>query len=154
MLKITRQCDASSCSPEQVVDSVSLTYEQRVKGRLRALSDNGLELGLFLERGKVLRDGDLLQAEDGSVIKVSAAEELLCEGRTDDWLVFARCCYHLGNRHVPLEVGEQVLRFQPDHILAEMISMHGMSVKELKAPFNPEQGAYSGGQGHGHHHAH
>lgn len=137
---------------EQFAGELLLSYDQRKKGRLHAETTNGLEVGLFLERGKVLRDGDVLQANSGEYILVRASNEQLTEGRCEDWLTFSKCCYHLGNRHVPIEIEDRVLRLQSDHILKDMLSQLGMDVRECEGPFNPEQGAYSGG--HHHHHDH
>lgn len=133
-----------------VQDRLVMTYEQRKKGRILVQSENGQEYGLFLERGKVLAAGDLLEAEDGAVLEVVAQDEALLEGHSHEWTDFAKCCYHLGNRHVPVEINERTLRIQSDHILKEMLEQLGMDVADLEAPFNPEPGAYSGGHQHEH----
>lgn len=129
---------------------LTLPWEIRQKGRFRAFTDAGEETGVFLPRGGVLRDGERLQTECGKVLQVRARPERVLEAACDDWLTFARACYHLGNRHVPLQVGERWLRFQPDHVLQEMVELLGLSTCLLDAAFNPEEGAYSGG--HHHHH--
>lgn len=144
--KLTHQ-QSHECTPDY---DLCLDYDQRTKGRLKAETSCGEEVGLFLERGKVLRAGDCLKATNGKILRVVAADEELVEASCDSWLIFAKCCYHLGNRHVPLEVGERVLRMRPDHILQEMIEQLGMTTSRVKTGFNPEQGAYSGG--HHHHH--
>ena len=152
MLRVTENTGNQPDSQTEL--SLTLDYDQRVKGRLRANLDSGEDVGLFLERGKVLQNDDVLKAEDGTLIKVLAADEQVVEASCDDWLTFSKCCYHLGNRHVPLQVGERLLRFKPDHVLQEMIEMLGMVCKETVAPFNPESGAYSGGHSHSHEHGH
>lgn len=129
---------------------LTLPWEIRQKGRFRTFTDAGEETGVFLPRGGVLRDGELLQTECGKVLQVRAQPERLLEAACDDWLTFARACYHLGNRHVPLQVGERWLRFQPDHVLQEMVELLGLTTRTVEAGFNPEEGAYSGG--HHHHH--
>ena len=126
-----------------------LPFDLRQKSRLRTTTAGGEEVGLFLERGRVLRDGDCLQAEDGRIVRVrSKAEKVLhviCEN--DAQLV--RVAYHLGNRHVPLQVGQGWVRIAADDVLADMISGLGATVQSLEAAFEPEAGAYGG-----HHHAH
>lgn len=128
--------------------TVILDYEQRTKGRLKAKTTTGEELGLFLERGKVLRDGDILESSSGALIKVRAAEEELILATCEDWLTFSRCCYHLGNRHVPIQVDALSLKMRPDYILEEMLVKLGMNTQKTLSSFDPEQGAYSGGHHH------
>ena len=130
--------------------TVVLDYEQRTKGRLKATTTTGEEVGLFLERGKVLRNGDILEASTGELVRVQAAEEELVVAHCGDWLTFSRCCYHLGNRHVPIQVEALSLRMRPDYILEEMLQQLGMITNKTCSSFDPEQGAYSGG--HHHHH--
>lgn len=137
----------SDTTPE-VNHTIILDYDQRTKGRLRTVTVNGVDAGLFLERGKVLRNGDLLATKDGELVAVQAANESLIEARCDEWLTFAKCCYHLGNRHVPIQVGDLFLRMRPDYILEDMLVQLGMSASKITAPFDPEQGAYSGGHHH------
>lgn len=130
-------------------DSVTLDYDDRKRGRFKSVTDSGEEIGFFLDRGKVLQQGQALKTECGKTILIIAKPELLTVAKCDDWLVFAKCCYHLGNRHVPIQVGERCLRFKPDHVLEDMVHLHGMETSQKECPFNPESGAYKGG---GHHH--
>ena len=147
---------------QQASDSVTLPFEQRCRGRLKATSDAGRELGLFLDRGPVLRDGEGLRAESGEVIRVRAADEPVVTARIDGTLPLARLCYHLGNRHVSLAIGDEErpssgqgwVRFPPDHVLEELAERLGATLEHHQAPFDPEPGAYSQGEGHGHSHAH
>jgi urease accessory protein len=133
--------------------TVTLTYDQRKKSRQRLKLDDGTEAALLLERGTVLADGDRLLAQDGTVVRVLAAPETLSAVRTADPLALARAAYHLGNRHVPLQIAEGDLRYQHDHVLDEMVVGLGLAVVLVKAPFQPEGGAYGkGGGGHGHGH--
>jgi urease accessory protein len=134
--------------------AVTLTYDQRCKSRQRLRLDDGSEAALLLERGTVLEDGALLAAEDGTVIAVKAAPETLSVVRTADPLALARAAYHLGNRHVPLQVRSGELRYQHDHVLDDMVRSLGLSVSAEKAPFQPEGGAYGRGHTHGHEHHH
>jgi urease accessory protein len=131
--------------------TLTLPFDQRQKSRLRAKLDNGEEVGLMLPRGSVLRGGDCLCAEDGTVIQVQAAAESVTTAKTQNPTLLARACYHLGNRHIPLQVGNQWLRYLHDHVLDEMVEKLGLSVCHEAAPFEPEGGAYGGG---GHHHSH
>ncbi len=135
---------------------LTLPYEERKKYRLRTALDNGQEIGLQLNREGVLRGGDYLRAEDGMVIQVKAGEESVSTVDCDDPLLLARACYHLGNRHVPLQIEQNRVRYQHDHVLDEMVQQLGLNVKHEMAPFEPESGAYhsGGGHSHGHHHHH
>ena len=141
----------------QAAASLTLPFELRQKSRLRAQLDDGRDVGLFLERGTVLRDGDLLRADDGLVVAVRAAPEEVSTARSGDAHLFARACYHLGNRHVPLQIGAHWLRYTHDHVLDDMLRQIGLTVTFERAPFEPEAGAYAG-HGHsperGHHHTH
>jgi urease accessory protein len=143
-------------APEGVAasDRLCLTFELRCKSRLRTRLESGEEVGLFLERGAILRAGDKLRGGDGSIVEVAAALEAVMEARTDDPILLAKAAYHLGNRHVPVQVGPGFLRFGRDHVLGEMARGLGLSVAELEAPFEPESGAYGGHGGHAHPHGH
>jgi urease accessory protein len=121
---------------------------------LRAKLDNGEEAGLFLERGSVLRHGDLLLADDGRVIEVQAAPETVSTVHTEDALMLARASYHLGNRHVALQIGAGWLRYQHDHVLDDMLRGFGLDVVIEQTPFEPEGGAYVAASNHTHAHAH
>lgn len=111
--------------------------------------DNGEEAGIFLERGTVLRNGDVLASVEGTLVKVVAEPETLSAVYVDDPFLLARLCYHLGNRHVALEILPGSIRYQHDHVLDDMVTQLGGVVTVEKAPFEPEHGAYSG---HGHNH--
>lgn len=128
-------------------DTLTLPYEARQKSRLLATTDSGVEVGLFLPRGTVLRGGDRLTGPEGGVVLIRAAPEPLSVARTDDALLFARACYHLGNRHVALHIAPGELRYLADHVLDEMVRGLGLEVRHESAPFEPESGAY---HGHGH----
>jgi len=128
-----------------------LPFESRQKSRLKATLDNGTEVGLMLPRGGLLRGGDLVRAEDGSVIKIVAAAESVSKVTHDDPLMLMRASYHLGNRHVPLQVSRDHLSYTHDHVLDEMVTGLGLQVECVEAPFEPEGGAYGGGHKHGDH---
>lgn len=143
---------------EQAGDTLTLPFEQRMRGRLKAVSDGGRELGLFLDRGPVLRDGDGLRAENGEIVRVRAAEEPVVTARTASGLPLARLAYHLGNRHVQLAIGDDDhggwVRFPPDHVLEALAERLGATLKHHAAPFDPEPGAYAAGEAHHHTHDH
>lgn len=150
MLILNRRTDAAA------TDTVALAYDERKRSRLKVTLASGREAGIFLERGDHLHGGDRLAAEDGSaVVEIVAAPEGLIEASADSPLLFARAAYHLGNRHVPVQLLPTAqggrLRFQTDHVLAEMVRGLGCAVAETEAPFQPESGAYGA---HGGHHQH
>jgi len=138
----------ASPAAEQLV----LPFELRQKSRLRARLASGTEVGLFLERGIVLRGGDLLLAEEGTVIEVVAALETVSTVRDPEAMRLARAGYHLGNRHVPVEIGNGWLRYGHDHVLDDMVRGLGLTVVVEQAPFEPEAGAYGHSHAHGHSH--
>jgi len=130
-------------------DTLTLPYASRIRSRLRVRLDSGREAALQLERGLVLYSGDRLAGPDGTVIEVRAAVERVSTAHTDDRLLLARACYHLGNRHVPLQVTAAWVRYQHDHVLDAMLERLGLVVLGEMAPFQPEPGAYAG-PGHSH----
>ncbi|ASP46813.1 urease accessory protein UreE [Cognaticolwellia beringensis] len=158
MLELTQRIDGHIQA--DVHDTLTLAYELRIRGRLRAVTDGGLEVGLFLDRGPVLRHGDLLRASSGEVIRICAADEPVTTAYIDNGLPLARLCYHLGNRHVSLAIGVDAdgrhwVRFPPDHVLEELAVLLGATLSNHQAPFDPESGAYAhAGREHSHSHAH
>ena len=142
----------------QVDAELALPYELREKSRLRATLSTGEEVALFLERGTVLRGGDCLKGDDGRLVRVVAAPEAVLEVECHDADEFARCAYHLGNRHTPVQIigrkddGHYALRIRADHVLAGMLAGLGAHSAQVMAPFEPETGAYSNNAG-GHSHA-
>ena len=138
---------APAASP--AVARLVLDFDARTKSRLRTQLADGEEVGLFLPRGTILRGGDRVQAKDGRIVEVVAAEEALIEARCATAFELARAAYHLGNRHVAVQVGPGWLRIQADHVLETMLSGLGCEIAALSAPFEPEAGAYA----HGHHHS-
>jgi len=126
--------------------TLTLPYEQRQKSRLRAQLDNGQDVGILLNHGQRLHHGDLLQAENGNIIKIRAASEAVSTVTASTPLLRMRACYHLGNRHVPLQISEDSISYLQDSVLDDMIINLGLSVTHENALFEPEQGAY----GHSH----
>ncbi|WP_372926539.1 urease accessory protein UreE [Marinobacter sp.] len=162
MLELTQRLGLVDAS--EIHDHLTLPFELRMRGRLRAKTETGQDVGLFLDRGPVLRDGACLQAESGEVIRIRAADEPVVTAYIEMGLPMARLCYHLGNRHVSLAIGEEItakdgsrgwVRFPPDHVLEELAERLGATLVHHQAPFDPEPGAYAqAGQGHAHSHGH
>jgi len=140
--------------------TVTLDWDVRQKSRFSAIDSGGRELGIFLPRGMVVRGGDVLVAEDGSMVRVIAAPQpvMVITACAQHGTPFdlTRAAYHLGNRHVPIELQPDHLKIEPDHVLAEMLRAMHLTVVEDNAAFEPESGAYaSGGHSHdGHSHSH
>jgi urease accessory protein len=142
--------------------SVTLDWDTRQKSRFDATDSTGRQLGVFLPRGTVVRGGDVLVGEDGTLVHVQAARQAVLRitacaehGSTFDLM---RAAYHLGNRHVPIELRPDHLKIEPDHVLAQMLRAMHMSVAEVQECFEPEGGAYGDnammGHDHGHGHSH
>jgi urease accessory protein len=145
---------------DPVDDRLVAPFDLRQKSRARVTLASGAEAGLFLERGTVLRHGDCLKTDCGRVIRVEAAPEQVLTVRADSPAALLRAAYHLGNRHVPLDIGADRLRLGSDPVLRDMLVGLGVWVVEEQAPFEPEGGAYPGAYpgvdqgGQGHHHGH
>jgi urease accessory protein len=127
---------------------LTLDFEDRHRRRIRLKTDRGEEILLDLPKAVAMADGDGLQLEDGRWLKVRSAEEPVVEVRHPDTNQLTRLAWHLGNRHLPTEIGHQVLRIRPDHVIEAMLEGLGASLVKVRAPFQPEGGAYGG---HGHH---
>lgn len=126
-------------------DSIVLDHDQRAKGRLKVISEEGREVRVFLDRGNSLAIGSVLHSRCNLFIEVKGAEEEVTLARASDWLSFSKACYHLGNRHVRLQLGDQWLCFKPDHVLEDMLKRMGLSVEHTQLVFDPEHGAYAHG---------
>lgn len=135
-----------------VKDVLVLPFAARERCRQRATLASGEEVALFLVRGTVLRDGDLLAGEGGRVVRIEAALEPGYRVTCADPTLLARCAFHLGNRHTQTQVDEGWLRIRVDPVLREMVEGLGAVVTEELAKFEPEAGAYAGGHAHGHGH--
>jgi urease accessory protein len=141
---IDRASDAQLIIP---LFTLSLSAEERTRSRHRFQTPDGQVLFLRLPRGTVLQDGDLLRAETGEIIKIAAKPEPVLTVTAQNPLDLLRAAYHLGNRHVPLEIAPTYLRLSPDPVLKGMLEQMGVTAIEENAPFQPEIGAY-----HGHSH--
>lgn len=129
---------------DRVDDSIALDHLSREKGRFKTLSLAGQEVRIFLERGSVLEAGQLLKSRCGQVIRVDYAPESVTRAVAPDWPTFVRASYHLGNRHVRLQIGDLWLHMLPDHVLEDLLRSFGLQIEHCQAVFVPERGAYSG----------
>jgi urease accessory protein len=157
MLEIRERCEAEGAS-EPVELTLTLPFDSRQRSRLRVVLSDGRVAGLALPRGSVLRGGDLLRSSEGRVVRVVSAPEAVSTARSSAQRALMRAAYHLGNRHVPLEIGDGFVRYLHDHVLDAMVRDLGLSVEAEQVPFEPEGGAYARGHSHnfmqGHHHSH
>ncbi|TCL47573.1 urease accessory protein [Raoultella planticola] len=150
MLYLTQRVD----SPGKLTASLTLPIDVRVKSRIKVTLNDGREAGLLLPRGLLLRGGDVLSNEDGSeFVQIIAADEGVSVVHCDDPFTLAKACYHLGNRHVPLQIMPGELRYHHDHVLDDMLRQFGLEVTFAHLPFEPEAGAYAS-ESHGHSHSH
>jgi urease accessory protein len=140
--------------------TVELDWDVRQKSRFECTDSQGRQLGVFLPRGTSVRGGDVLVAEDGSMVRVIAAPQpvmVIRQGERGSAFDLLRAAYHLGNRHVAIELKPDHLKIEPDHVLAEMLRAMHLSVSDTFGPFEPEGGAYGAHAAHGHedhHHGH
>ncbi|EET6744464.1 urease accessory protein UreE [Escherichia coli] len=148
MLYLTRRVE----TPAQTTASVTLPVDMRVKSHIKVTLNDGRQAGLLLPRGLLLRDGDILSNENGDeFIKVIAADEAVSVVRCADPFMLAKACWHLGNRHVPLQIMPGELRYHHDHVLDDMLRQFGLDVDFAHLPFEPEAGAYAS-KSHAHNH--
>ena len=155
MVKIKSRFEVAPSGRNVVAeDGLQLPFEQRQRSRLRARLNSGEEVALTLPRGEVLRGGDLLLASDGRIVQVIARPEKLLHVECGSQQALARVAYHLGNRHVAVQVGAGWLRLAADHVLEHMLEGLGARITPIEAPFEPEAGAYAGHThgAAGHHH--
>lgn len=148
MLKLTEVSDKNGQAAENNPDdTITLPYESRQKCRLLSKTDKGTKIGIFLPRGQILRRGLVLTGPDHYQVRIDAAAESLSVVRSIDALQLARACYHLGNRHVAVQISPGEIRYLADHVLDTMLHGLGLTVTHEILPFEPENGAY---HPHGH----
>lgn len=128
---------------------IVVTFEERQKSRYKTQTVCGKDIGWFIERGRVLTERDALRCNDGTLIKISCAAENVTRVTSTDVLALTKAAYHLGNRHVALQVDAGFLQYQTDYVLDDMVRGLGLTVSHQLAPFHPESGAYAGGHQHG-----
>jgi urease accessory protein len=139
---------AGSWDAARAADTVRLDYDARHRRRIVLMTEGGRELLLDLPRAARLRDGDGLVLDGGGVVMVAAQPEPLLEIGAHDAGALARIAWHLGNRHLPVQLLGTRLRIRADHVIAEMVTLLGGHVTHIEAPFDPEPGAYAGGHAH------
>ncbi|MBD1843114.1 urease accessory protein UreE [Cyanobacteria bacterium FACHB-63] len=139
----TRRIHPKSDLPDYIL---LLTAEERTRSRFLFRTDDGREVYLNLPRGTTLRDGDWLESDEGVFLKIQAKPEPVLTVTTSALLELLQAAYHLGNRHVPLEITDAYLRLSPDSVLQDLLEHRGLEIKSEIAPFQPESGAY----GHAH----
>jgi urease accessory protein len=158
MLTITERVPGEGPADDRLV----LPFDRRQKSRQRVTLESGDEAALNVERGAVLRGGDRLRVSDGRIVLVVAAQEPVTLVTASDQRDLMRAAYHLGNRHIPLQIGIGWILLEQDHVLEHMLAGLGVQVGHQQAPFEPEAGAYGGGghrhggdeHEHGHSHGH
>jgi urease accessory protein len=136
---------------EKAAGALTLDFDARHRRRILLTSDGGENFLLDLQQAVAMADGDGLQLEDGRWLRVQAAAELIIEVRHKDPNQLVRLAWHLGNRHLPTEIRNRVLRIRPDHVIENMLLGFGAELAKVQAPFQPEGGAY-GGHGYDHDH--
>jgi urease accessory protein len=136
---------------EQSSGALTLDFDTRHRRRIRLTADQGEDVLLDLPKAVAMADGDGLQLEDGRWLEVRAAAETIVEVRHTNSRQLARLAWHLGNRHLPTEIRDEVLRIRPDHVIEDMLRGFGADLVKVQVPFQPEGGAY-GGSGHHHNH--
>ena len=154
MLRAIEHRPAAAWPAEKAVGSLTLDYENRHRRRIRLITDGGAEVLLDLSKAVAMAHGDGLRLEDGRWLSVKAAPEALIEVRSPDATRLARIAWHIGNRHFPAQILDGAIRIRPDHVMEAMVAGLGGVMMRIEAPFQPEGGAYAGGQGHGAGHSH
>jgi urease accessory protein len=136
---------------EKAAGALTLDFDGRHRRRIRLTTDQGEDVLLDLPKAVAMGEGDALQLDDGRLLKVRAAAEPIVEVRHKEPDQLMRLAWHLGNRHLPTEIRDQMLRIRPDAVIEAMLHGFGAELVKVRAPFQPEGGAYGG---HGHHHDH
>jgi len=149
MLAASTHRPAGHWPRENAAGTLTLDFDARHRRRIRLTADQGEEILLDLPKAVAMADGDGLRLEDGRWLMVQAAAEQLVEIRHKDPNQLVRLAWHLGNRHLPTEIRERVLRIRPDHVIEHMLRGFGAELRRVQAPFQPEGGAYGE---NGHHH--
>jgi urease accessory protein len=141
---------AGTWDPEREIDRVLVDYDRRHRRRILLTTESGQEVLLDLPHAIRLRHGDALMLEDSSAIRVVAKPEKLADIHAHDDGALVRIAWHLGNRHLPVQLLGAHIRIRADHVIEEMVEMLGGHVEHVEAPFDPEAGAYAGGHTHSH----
>jgi urease accessory protein len=150
VIRATRILRREALTGGEIVDRVVLDHGDRHRRRVAMRGAGGLGFLLDLAEPAVLEDGDALVLQDGRLVWVEAAPERLLEIRAASDHALKRLIWHIGNRHIPAEIGADAVWIGDDHVLAEMVRGLGGTAEPVERPFRPEGGAYSGGHDHGH----
>lgn len=151
MLQVFERMDHTQ---DKISDSITLDHDTRKKSRIKSMTDGGSDIAIFMQRGHPLLVGEILKTECGLLITVKGKAEDVSTAVASDWLNFSKVCYHLGNRHTLLQIGQLWVRFKTDHVLDQLAENYGLTVNNMPAVFEPENGAYgAASQGH-HSHSH
>ncbi|MDE2515684.1 MAG: urease accessory protein UreE [Rhodospirillales bacterium] len=154
MMRATEILPAGSWNAADATDTVRIDFDRRHRRRILLATEAGAELLLDLPQAVRLRDGDGLVLETGGVVAVAARPEALLEIHAHDTDALVRIAWHLGNRHLPVQLMEEAIRIRADHVIAEMVEILGGHVHPIEAAFDPEPGAYAGSATPHHHHHH
>jgi urease accessory protein len=159
LFEIVTPAERADAANADVADGiVTMTFDERRRSRLLATLDDGRDAAIMLPRGSILRHGDRLRGDGGVTVEIRAAAESLSVATTADPILLSRAAYHLGNRHVPLQIGANSVAYAHDHVLDDMVRHLGLAVSLRQGPFEPEAGAFHhgagghshGGEGHSH----
>ena len=122
--------------------TLTLPWKQRIKSRFKVVLDSGEDADVFLGRGEILRNRDILATSDGYTAQVVAAKEEVTTAYAESSRSLLLACYHLGNRNVEVEIGKNWVRYRQDHVLDEMVKGLGLTPETGLFPFEPEKGEY------------
>jgi urease accessory protein len=147
-MRATSVIPAGEWEPGKAVDSVLIDYDRRHRRRILLHTEGGRDILLDLPQAVRLRHGDGLALEDGGIVAVQARPEQLAEIHAHDQGELVRIAWHLGNRHLPVQLLGDRIRIRTDHVIEEMVELLGGHVEHVQAPFDPEAGAYAGGHAH------
>lgn len=151
---MTQRCDtvlpAKSWDPTLSTDEILIDYDRRHRRRIVLKTETGQEILLDLPQATRLRDGDGLQLQSGAIIRVRARPEPLAEIHAHSEAELIRIAWHLGNRHLPVQLLRDKIRIRQDHVIEAMVEQLGGHIDRIEAPFDPEAGAYAGGHSHNH----
>ncbi len=152
-MRIVEVHPSGTWSPALAQDQVLIDYDRRHRRRILLTTQSGAEILLDMPQAVRLRQGDGLQLENGSLVRVDARAEELLDIHAHDEHELVRIAWHLGNRHLPVQLLDGHIRIRADHVIGEMVAQLGGHVTRLTAPFDPEEGAYAAvAPGHHHHH--
>jgi urease accessory protein len=151
-MRVNEICPPGAWDPQAATDTVLIDHDRRHRRRIVLATEAGAEILLDMPQAVRLRDGDGLHLEDGSWVRVAARGEELLDIHAHDRNELVRIAWHLGNRHLPVQLLDGHIRIRADHVIADMVKQLGAHVAHIVAPFDPEDGAYTAGGHHHHHH--